>query len=289
MSEAKSAPTVLAIVLGRRLAALRDAAGFTAAHAAKQLRIAQTTVTRMEKAETSLKYATTKTLLEVYGVPRTEIEEFLALLDQASTPGWWQSFRDVLPGWFGVHVSLETAATEIRGYEPGVVPGLLQTPDYARAVIERGLPRMRPDALQRSVDLRIKRQEILTRRNPAPPQLWLLMDETALRRPAGGAAVMREQIEHLLGVADLPNVTLQVCTFEAGLHPGAFGPFTIFRFEIPELPDIVCTDSLSRAGYSEENEETALFREALGQMSVYALSKQKTKEFLRDICKELYS
>ncbi|MGW1158942.1 helix-turn-helix domain-containing protein [Streptomyces sp. NPDC002519] len=288
MSEPKSAPTVLAIVLGRRLAALRETAGFTAVQAAKQLRIAQTTVTRMEKAETSLKYATVKTLLEIYGAPQAEIQEFLALLDQAATPGWWQTFRDVLPGWFGVHVSLETAATELRGYEPGVVPGLLQTPDYARAVMERGLPRMSPDALERSVDLRIKRQEILTRKEPAPPQLWVITDETSLRRPAGSTAVMREQIEHLLDVADLPNVSLQVCPFEAGLHPGAFGPFTIFRFEIPELPDIVCTDSLSRAGYSEEKEEVALFREALSQMSVYAFSKQKTKTFLGDIRKELY-
>lgn len=120
MSEPKSAPTVLAIVLGRRLAALRDAAGLTAAQAAKHLRIVATTITRMEKAETSLKYATVKTLLEIYGVSQAEIEEFLSLLDKASTPGWWQSFRDVLPTWFGVHVSLETAATHIRSYEPAV-------------------------------------------------------------------------------------------------------------------------------------------------------------------------
>ncbi|MFB7600811.1 helix-turn-helix domain-containing protein [Streptomyces sp. NPDC056160] len=288
MSEPKSAPTVLAIVLGRRLAALREAAGFTAVQAAKQLRIAQTTVTRMEKAETSLKYATVKTLLEVYRVPQDEISEFLALLDKAATPGWWQSFRDALPGWFGVHVSLENAATDIRGYEPGVIPGLLQTPDYARAVMERGLPRMPADVLERRVDLRSRRQGILTRKDPAPPQLWVITDETSLRRAAGSRAVMREQIEHLLDVADLPNVTLQVCPFEAGLHPGAFGPFTVFRFEIPELPDIVCTDSLSRAGYSEEKVEVALFREALGQMSVYGLSKQETKRFLGDIRKELY-
>ncbi|MFF3851267.1 helix-turn-helix domain-containing protein [Streptomyces sp. NPDC002328] len=288
MSEPKSAPTVLAIVLGRRLAALREAAGFTAAQAAKPLRIAPTTVTRMEKAETSLKYATVKTLLEIYDVSQAEIQEFLALLDQASTPGWWQSFRDVLPGWFGVHVSLEGAATSLRGYEPGVIHGLLQTPGYARAVMERGLPRMAPDVLERSVDLRIKRQDILTREKPEPPQLWVVTDETSLRRPVGDAAVMREQIEHLLDVTDLPNVTLQVCPFAAGLHPGAFGPFTIFRFEIPELPDIVCTDSLSRAGYSEEKEEVALFREALGEMSVYAFSKQETKKFLGDIRKELY-
>ncbi|MFD3422398.1 helix-turn-helix domain-containing protein [Streptomyces decoyicus] len=286
MSEPKVAPTVLAIVLGRRLAALRETAGFTAVQAAKQLRIAQTTVTRMEKVETSLKYATVKTLLEIYGVPQEEILEFLALLDKAATPGWWQSFRDVLPDWFGVHVSLETAATDIRGYEPGVIPGLLQTPNYARSVMERGLPRMSPDVLERCVDLRSKRQEILIRKDPAPPRLWVIADETSLRRSAGSAAVMREQIEHLLDLADLPNVTLQVCPFEAGLHPGAFGPFTIF--EISELPDIVCTDSLSRAGYSEEKEEVALFREALNQMSVYAFPKQKTKIFLGDIRKELY-
>ncbi|MGW0883237.1 helix-turn-helix domain-containing protein [Streptomyces sp. NPDC002671] len=288
MSESKSAPTVLAIVLGRRLAALREAAGFTAVQAAKQLRIAQTTVTRMEKAETSLKYATVKTLLEVYCIPQAEIEEFLSLLDKASTPGWWQSFRDVLPGWFGVHVSLESSATDIRGYEPGVIPGLLQTADYARAVMERGLPRISPDVLERRVDLRSKRQEILTRKDPAPPQLWAITDETSLRRPVGSRNVMRTQIEHLLDLYELPNITLQVCPFEAGLHPGAFGPFTIFRFEIPELPDIVCTDSLSRAGYSEDKEEVALFREALGQMSVYAFSKQETKKFLGDIRKELY-
>ncbi|WP_329156060.1 helix-turn-helix domain-containing protein (plasmid) [Streptomyces sp. NBC_01456] len=288
MSEPKSAPTVLAIVLGRRLAALRDAAGLTAAQAAKHLRIVATTITRMEKAETSLKYATVKTLLEIYGVSQAEIEEFLSLLDKASTPGWWQSFRDVLPTWFGVHVSLETAATHIRSYEPAVPPGLLQTPEYARAVLERGLPHISPDVLERRVALRTARQELLTRTDPQPPQLWAVLDETVLRRPAGSPDVMRGQIDHLLDMAGLPNVTLQVCPFAAGLHPAAFGPFTIFRFEIPELPDIVCTDSLSRASYGEEKDEVALFREALGEMSVYALSKDDTKQFLGDIRKELY-
>lgn len=289
MSEPRSAPTVLAIVLGRRLAALRDAAGFTAAQAAKRLRIAGTTITRMEKAETSLKYATVKTLLEIYDVSQAETEEFLSLLDKATTPGWWQSFRDVLPAWFGVHVSLESAATEIRSYESAVPPGLLQTPAFARAVLERGLPRISPDVLERRVHLRTARQALLTREAPAAPHLWAVLDETVLRRPAGSPEVMRGQIDHLLEMADLPNVTLQVCPFAAGLHPGAFGPFTIFRFEVPELPDVVCTDSLSRASYGEDRDEVALFREALGEMSVYALSKEDTKKFLGDIRKELYS
>ncbi|MEU6346509.1 helix-turn-helix transcriptional regulator [Streptomyces sp. NPDC046977] len=289
MTEPRSAPTVLAIVLGRRLASLRETAGFTAAQAAKRLRIAATTVTRMEKAETSLKFATAKTLLEIYGIGQEEIDEFLALLDQASTPGWWQGFRDVLPAWFGVHVSLESAASHIRNYEPAVVPGLLQTPDYARAVLERGLPRISADVLERRVHLRTTRQELITRSDPSPPQLWAIIDETVLRRPAGGPNMMSKQIDHLLDVADLPNVTLQICPFEAGLHPGGFGPFTIFRFEIPELPDVVCTDSLSRASYGEDKEEVALFREALGEMSMTALSKEDTKKFLGEIRKELYT
>ncbi|MFZ3491897.1 helix-turn-helix domain-containing protein [Streptomyces sp. 5.8] len=280
---------MLAIVLGRRLAALRDRAGLTAAQAAKSLRIAQTTITRMEKSETSLKYATAKMLLEVYGVNAAETEEFLSLLDKAGTPGWWQSFRDALPTWFGVYVSLETAATEIDSYEPAVVTGLFQTPDYARAVLKRGLPRMAPEVLERRVHLRSVRQELLTRLNPAPPQIWAVMDETVFRRPAGTPEVMRGQIDRLLELADYANVRLQVSPFSAGLHPGAFGPFTVFRFDIPELPDVVCTDSLSSASYGEGKEETELFQTALGEIGRYALSKDDTTSFLRDIRKELYS
>ncbi|MFD4634847.1 DUF5753 domain-containing protein [Streptomyces sp. NPDC058284] len=288
MTEAKSSPTVLQIVLGRRLAALRNAAGLTAAQAADELRVTLPTITRMEKAETSLKFANVKTLLEIYGVGRAETEEFLSLVGEAATPGWWQSFRDVLPNWFGVHVSLENAATHIRTYEPAVAPGLLQTPDYARAVLERGLPHVPADVLERRVHLRTKRQELLTREDPSPPQLWAVIDETVLRRPAGSPDVMRGQIDRLIEMAELPNVALQVCPFAAGLHPGAFGPFTIFRFEQPELPDIVCTDSLSRASYGEAKDEVALFREALAETSVYAMTKKDTKEFLGDIRKELY-
>jgi transcriptional regulator with XRE-family HTH domain len=288
VGEPRSAPTVLQIVLGRRLTQLRVAAGLTAQEAAKRLRVAHTTITRIERAETSLKWATAKTLLEIYEVGEAEIAEFLDLTEKANRPGWWQGFRDVLPSWFGVHVALETAATSIRTYEPAVVPGLLQTEGYARAVLGLGLPRISPEILERRVSLRAKRQELLTRTDPEAPQLWAIMDETGLRRAAGDPDIMRAQIDHLLEMADLPNVTLQICPFEAGLHPGGFGPFTIFRFEIPELPDVVCTDSLSRAAYSEDNEEVALFREALGQMSVYALSKGRTKQLLGDVRKELY-
>ncbi|MGA4843886.1 helix-turn-helix domain-containing protein [Streptomyces sp. G45] len=287
MSAPRSAPTVLQIVLGRRLALLREGGGLTAAEAARRVRVAQTTITRMEKAETSLKWVTVKALLELYGVERAETEDFLALAEKANAPGWWQGFRDVLPNWFGVHVSLEGEATQLRTYEPQLVPGLLQTKEYAHAVLAAGLPRVTPDVVERRVSLRLRRQDILTRTRPAPPHLWAVVDETCLRRAVGGRAVMAGQIEHLLEMAELPNVTLQLCPFAAGLLPGGFGPFTVFRFEIPELPDVVCIDTLSRGQYSEDRAEVALFREAFDQMTTYALPIGPTKEFLMDVRAEL--
>ncbi|MFJ8018782.1 helix-turn-helix domain-containing protein [Streptomyces sp. NPDC096311] len=285
MTDPKSAPTVLQIVLGRRLAALRETAGLTAAEAAKQLRTAPTTITRMEKAEVALKFANVRALLEIYEVTKEETQEFLALLDQASESGWWQSFRDALPSWFGVYVSLEDAATQVRVYDPQVVPGLLQTEDYARAVLQVGLPRQTVDVVERRVGLRTARQELLARSSEPPPHLWVVMEETALRRNVGNQTTMVAQLDRLLRVAELPNVTLQVCTFDGGLHPGGFGPFTVFR--IPELPDIACIDSLSGVHYTEDAQETALYREALDQMAAYALSADDTKIFISDVRKEI--
>ncbi|WP_030570329.1 helix-turn-helix domain-containing protein [Streptomyces aureocirculatus] len=289
MSAPRPAPTVGQMVLGRRLLGYRETAGLTALQASKAVHVSLTTVTRMEKAETPLKWATVKALLELYDVEAQETEEFLQLTVKANEPGWWQSFSDVLPNWFSIHVSLETAATQLRIYEPHVVPGLLQTRQYAEAVLRAGLPRMTPDVLDRHVTLRMKRQEILTRTRPArPPKVWVVMDETCLRRPVGDRSVMAGQIDRLLEVADLPNLTLQVCPLEAGLHPGAFGPFHIFRFAVPELPDVVSTDMLSGAKYTEDEDAAGLFREALDHMSsVHALDRESTKDFLADARKEL--
>jgi transcriptional regulator with XRE-family HTH domain len=285
VNEARSAPTVLQKGLGRRLQDLRLAADLTALEAGKLIRQASTTVTRMERAEVALKWATVKALLEAYGVGEAEAQEFLDLTEQAKEPGWWQGYRDALPGWFGVYVSFETSAAQIRLYEPHVIPGLLQTEDYARDVLSVGLPRVSRDELERRVALRMERRTLLTR--PDPPQMWVVMDETALRRPVSSTKVMQAQIDHLIEVSQLPNVSVQVASFKAGLHPGAFGPFTVFRFRISEFPDVVCTDSLSGANYMEDRKEVALYREVLDRMSGQAMSKRRTLELLGDVRKEL--
>ncbi len=196
MSEPRSAPTVGQVVLGRRLQDLRERAGLKREEAAKILRVAPATVRRMETAEVALKIPYVQLLLREYGITDSEAEGFIALAEEANLPGWWQRFHDVLPGWFSMYVSLEGAASLIRAYEPQFVPGLLQTEEYARAILRSGAVGGGSDAgkdedAERHVALRMERQSLLTREDA--PKFWVIMDETVFRRPVGaGPEVMRD-------------------------------------------------------------------------------------------------
>ncbi|TVL89429.1 transcriptional regulator [Streptomyces sp. SAJ15] len=285
MAEARSAPTVGQMVLGMRLRALREKAGVSYDQAAKALHVNQTTVRRMEKAEVGLKIPYVEKLLQTYRVEREEIDAFLALAEEANRPGWWHRFRDVLPEWFSLYVSLEEAAVRIRAYEPHCVPGLLQTEEYARALLRIGFPTATDQELDRRVALRMERQSLLTKEGA--PHLWAVIDETVLRRPVGGPEVTRRQIDHLIASLERPNVTLQVITLASGPHPGMFGPFQLFRFAIPELPDIVYSESLTGAGYIDQRADVATYLEALDRMCTQATPVHHTEAYLGAIRKEL--
>ncbi|MEU6823097.1 helix-turn-helix transcriptional regulator [Streptomyces atriruber] len=286
MSEPRSAPTVGQVVLGRRLQDLRESAGLKREEAAKVLRVAPATVRRMETAEVALKIPYLQLLLKSYGVADDEADAFVMLAEEANKPGWWQRFHDILPGWFSMYVSLEGAASLIRSYEPHFVPGLLQTEEYARGVMRSGaIGQTRPTDIERYVALRMERQALLTREDA--PRLWVVMDETALRRPVGDADVMRNQFDRLLEAAELPHVTLQVATFAAGPHPGTFGPFVLFRFAMAELPDMVYSEYLTGAVYLDARTEVATHLEVMDRMAAQAATAQRTKEILRDLRKEL--
>lgn len=285
MPDARSAPTVGQIVLGLRLKDLRERAGVTFEQAARALSVNQTTIRRMEKADVGLKPVYVEKLLQVYDVPESETDSFLALVEAAMNPGWWHRFRDVLPSWFSLYVSLEESAGIIRAYEPHCVPGLLQTADYARALLRVGFPNAAADELERRVALRMERQSLLTR--PSPPRLWVVIEETVLRRPVGGPDVMRGQLDRLMTAAAMPNVTLQILPFATGPHPGMFGPFQLFRFDIPELPDIVYAESLTGAVYHDERPDTVAHLEALDRMGAQAAPLGDTERILGDLRKEL--
>ncbi|GAA2373212.1 helix-turn-helix domain-containing protein [Streptomyces sparsogenes] len=285
-ARAGGAPTVLRVVLGKRLQDLREKAGLSYEQAGRALDVTHATIRRMEKAEVGLKLPYVEKLLRTYGVTDPEeVEGFLSLAREANKPGWWHRFRDVLPEWFNTFVALEGEANLIRAYEPHYVPGLLQTEDYARAVLRAGMPHAPDSEIERNVALRMERQSLLTRENP--PMLWVVMDETVLRRPIGGPEVMRDQITRLIEAVTVPNVRLQIMPFDAGPHPAMYGPFHIFRFPIQELPDIAYTETLVSGSYFDQRDDVSSFLEALDRMSAQAAPAQTTQAILSGIRKEI--
>jgi transcriptional regulator with XRE-family HTH domain len=279
------APTVLRVVLGKRLQALREKAGLSFEEAAWVLDVTHSTVRRMEKAEVALKIPYVEKLLRVYGVTdQAEVDGFLALAREAKLPGWWHRYRDVLPEWFSAFVSLEGEAAVIRAYEPHYVPGLLQTEDYARAVLRAGRPGAPEEEIERGVALRMERQALLGREDA--PLVWIVMDETVLRRPIGCTALRGAQISKLIEACALPNVQLHIMPFANGPHPAMYGPFHIFRFKVRELRDVVYSESLVGAAYIDDRDDVSVFQEALDRMCAQAAPVQSTETILGGIHRE---
>ena len=210
-------------------------------------------------------------LLTLYGVTDDQVRDgMLSLARQANAHGWWSKYGDILPDWFEAYLGLEGAASLIRTFELQFVHGLFQTEAYARAVTLLGHKAAPGEEIDRRVSLRMKRQDLLT--GPQPPRVWSVIDEAALRRPLGGRAVMRAQINRLIEVARLPHVTVQVAPFRRGGHAGAGGSFTVLRFAEPGLPDVVYIEQLTSALYLEKREDVDHYMEVMNRLSAEALT-----------------
>lgn len=280
-----SSPTVLRMILGRQLQALREKAGLSHQQAADAIYASEWTIRRIEAGKGALKPLNIKSLLVTYGITDVrEIDAFLGLARDASRPGWWHSYGDALPEWFKVAVGLEESASLIRAYEPQVVPGLLQTEAYVRAITAASFPSEKEEDSERRVALRLARQDLLKR--PTPPEYWVVLEETVLRRPIGGLEVMRGQIEYLIECAARPNITIQVLPFAIGWHPAMYGMFWIYRFPDDTIPDVVYSEGLTSAYYLNKPEETARYAEALDRMAAQAATPDQSISILRQILKE---
>jgi DNA-binding XRE family transcriptional regulator len=278
-------PTVLRLMLGNQLQRLREAAGLTPDQAGYEIRASRSKIGRMEKGRVSFKERDVADLLTLYGIADEQQRAgILSLARQANTPGWWSNYSDVLADWFEMYLGLEAAASIIRTFELQFVHGLLQTEAYARAVTLLGHNATPAEDIDRRVSLRLRRQDLLT--GPEPPRVWSVIDEAALRRPVGGRAVMRAQLNHLTEVAELPTVTIQVVPFGRGGHAAASGSFTILRFAEPALPDVVYIEHLTSALYLEKPGDIDHYMEVMNHLSTQALTPADTTRFLTEMTRE---
>ncbi|WP_326643301.1 helix-turn-helix domain-containing protein [Streptosporangium sp. NBC_01755] len=279
-------PTVLRILLGAQLRRLRVAKEITREQAGYAIRASHAKISRLELGRVGFKERDVADLLTMYGVTDTEERaSLLTLARQANAPGWWHKYGDLLPSWFEVYVGLEEAASTVRTYEVQFIPGLLQSPEYARAVIMLVHGGASAGEVDRRVSLRMARQKRLTR--PDAPTLWAVMDEAVLRRPIGGPQVLRAQIDHLLEIIELPNVKLQIMPFDRGGHAAAGGPFSILRFPGRDLPDVVYLEQLTSALYLDKLDEIDHYIQVMDRLCIQAYSLAESKRFLGDLREEL--
>ena len=282
-----SGPTVPRMILGNQLHRFREAAGISPDRAGYEIRSSRSKISRMENGRVGFKERDVADLLDLYGITEEETRAgLLTLARQANAPGWWSKYGgDIMTDWFEEYLGLEAAASVIRTFELQFVYGLFQTEAYARAVTLLGNAAAPAEEVDRRVSLRLKRQDLLT--GPRPPQVWAIIDEGALRRPVGGRAVMRGQLNRLIEVVGLRQVTIQVVPFSRGGHAAAGGSFTVLRFDADDVPDVVYIEQLTSALYLDKREDVEHYLEVMNNLSAEALTPARTAQFLEEILKEL--
>ena len=271
ITDGRGGPTIRRRLIGSHLRQLRESRGMTRGEAARVIRASETKISRLELGRVPFKERDVRDLLGLYGVDDPCRRE--AILDQvrhANIPGWWHTYSDVVPAWFAQYVDLESDAEQIRTYEAQFIPGLLQTEEYALAVTRAGrLPggglNLALEEIERRVKLRAARQERLTRANG--PRLWAVVDEGALRRQIGGLRVWRGQLQYLIELQALRNITIQVMPFGFGGHVAQVGAFTVLRFSGDDVPDVVYLEHLTGALYLDAHDDSDLYQKVFVQLA----------------------
>ncbi|GGP31954.1 transcriptional regulator [Streptomyces variabilis] len=284
------APTLLKMLVGVQLAGFREDAGLSQDQAARSVGFSGAKLSRIESGKGRRPPTETdvRALLELYGTDDYEASVLLKLLQRAGEPVWWQRYdKRLMPEWFDRLVGLQEAAATIRTFEIQYVPGLLQTADYTRAVVERGLPNAPAGEVQRRVELRMRRAQLLLREDA--PQLWAVIDESVLLRVLGDRTVMRDQLDHLAKMAQRPNVTLQIVPLNVTNASAPAIPVTYLRFGGLDLPDVVYLEHIRSANFLEDRDETEEYRIVLDRLADEALTPRESVEMLRRRMDERYA
>ena len=279
-------PTAVRRDLGLKLRGLRTQAGLTIAEVAEEIGFSTSKITKVEKAQLAAGRGDVLNMLRLYGVDDPEQREhLLAMVRDGKRKDWWESYDD-LPARFGEYLGLETTASTLHAYNTHLVHGLLQTPDYARALLHAVCPEKFPDEIEQQVEIRMRRQEFLTTREPQPLTLCALMDEAVLRRPIGGRETMRAQIQHLISQNERPNVDVLVLPDELGAHAGLIGPFMILQFDAGERP-VIFVESQAGNLYLENKDNLRRCQQTLTHLLAIAPDAEASAATMDRIAKEM--
>ncbi len=284
MASAQS-PTVRRRRLALELRRLREAARLTCEEVAERLECSASKISRVETGRVSVSPRDVRDMLEIYGIPEGQRAGLVQLARDSRQKGWWHAYSDTIQPQYATYLGLESAASEIRIYEVSLIPGLLQTEDYARTVIGSGMVSSTPEDVERKVELLMARQPALTRAEP--PKLWAVLDEAALRRRVGGGGLMRLQLEYLLGMGSLPNVAVQVIPFGGGAHPAMGRPFVILVFPERVDPDVVYLEDLTSSLYLEDVDEVDRYNMFFNHLRATALSFDDSSALITSVLKEM--
>lgn len=279
-------PTVRHRRLAAELRRYRTSAGYTCEQVAEELDCSDSKISRVETGGLKARPRDVRDMLDLYGVARERRDKLITLARESSRrKSWWHVYEDVVTEWFSVYVELETEARSVRNFEPLLVPGLLQTERYARAVIQAADPSAAESEVDRWATLRNKRQDLLTQEKPL--HLWAIVDEAALSRPIGGSDVMAEQLEHLRRAADGPNITFQVVPFGIGAHASLSGPFHILEFPDPEDHDVVYLENQASGLFLEDPEKVRGYCQTFDHLRAAALRPDESARLVADVVERL--
>ncbi|MFE3198518.1 helix-turn-helix domain-containing protein [Embleya sp. NPDC059237] len=278
--------TVRSRRLGADLGRLREAAGLRAEDVARQMGFSRPKLSRIESGEVRVSQNDLKALLHLFGVhDPAQVEEYLTASREARRAGWWQAYQDTLPREYADYIALEAAAEEIRSFQPILIPGLVQTEAYTRAVIHANPAITPPADIESLIKIRQERKSILDREHP--PRLWLIIGESAIRQTVGGVEVMLEQLAHLENLGDLQHLTIQVLPHSAGAHAGLNGPFVAFSYASPREPDIVCLENLTGTLYMDRPGELQGYNAAFDHLRASALGGAESLVHIRRVAHEM--
>ncbi|MGV4985519.1 helix-turn-helix domain-containing protein [Streptomyces sp. NRAIS4] len=276
-------PTVRRRRLGQELRRLRELKGMTAEEVAERLLVSQSKISRLENGRRSISQRDVRDLCGVYEVEDQRIvDSLMEMARDSRQQGWWHTFGDIP---YSVYIGLETDAESLRVYEPQLVTGLLQTRAYAEALVQGALPETSTAEIEKRVQVRMRRQERITAENN-PLRLWVVLDEAALKRVVGSKLVMREQLEHLIEMSQLPHVTVQVLPFEVGAHPGLNGQYAILEFTDAADSSVVYLEGVTSDLYLEKAQDVQRYAVMYEHLRAQSLNVEQSRHFIAKVAKD---